>query len=66
VEGGVTMEQEKHDQISAQVMTRLTGLETRLEALELRRQRGIWIERAMNWLIIVGLVIAVILFAKGG
>jgi len=57
------MEQEKHDQLSGRVMTRLDGLEARMQALEYRRQRGIWIERVMNWLIIIGLVIAVIIFA---
>ena len=59
------MEQEKFDQINRQVMTRITGLETRMEALEQKRQRGIWVERIMNWLIIIGLVIAVIIFAIG-
>jgi len=61
--GGFAMEQEKHDQVSGRVMTRLDGLEARLQALEYRRQRGIWIERVMNWLIIIGLVVAVIIFA---
>ena len=64
--GGFAMEQEKLDQMNRRVMTRLDGLEARMEALEHRRQRGIWIERVMNWLIIIGLVVAVILFASSG
>ena len=59
------MAQEWNDETSEQTMARLTGLQVRLEGLEqrARQQRGIWVERAMYWLIIIGLVVAVNLLA---
>ena len=42
----------------------LDGLEFRMEALEQRKvPRGVWVERVMYWLIIIGLVVAVIILA---
>ena len=66
--GGFTMVQESNHETSGEVMTRLTGLQVRVEALEKRtqQQRGRWIERVMYWLIIIGLVVAVNLLAEAG
>jgi len=55
------MAQEWNDNIN----TQLTGFQTRLEALEQRTAegRGIWVKRVMYWLIIIGLIVAIIILA---
>ena len=55
------MAQERSEEINK----RLTGLQVRLEALEhlTQRKRGIWIERVMYWLVIIGLIVAVNILA---
>ena len=47
------------------VSQQLTELHTRLESLEQQRRpgQGIWIERVMHLLIIIGLIVAVIILA---
>lgn len=47
----------------AQLAARVKSLEARIQSLERRMgsQRGLWAERAMYWLIVVGLIIAIIM-----
>ena len=61
----MAMEQEPLQRI--QVLTaKLTEIEMRVNAIEKskQRQRGLWIERLMYWVIVIGLIVAVIIQAQ--
>jgi hypothetical protein len=50
---------------SEDINVRLSGLLARISTLEQmsQRKRGIWIERVMYWLVIIGLIVAVNILA---
>jgi len=50
---------------SEDINIRLSGLQARIGTLEQmsQRRRGVWIERVMYWLIIIGLIVAVNILA---